>query len=204
MRRAASTRVLNGEGETLVVCLEATGEPAAYLTYCVAGPGRQGEDPSPIQIVELAGSRWAVLHALPALLERRGLESLELRYAGWDAEIEAAVQGGGWPVKPSGFRGTVGIINPARFWDVCGGLFRERLGEQVFEQLRFSADGAVTFGCGAEELALEDMAAFTRLAFEHPARRHELRLGLDARSELRHVLEALFPLPLVNYGLNYF
>jgi hypothetical protein len=129
---------------------------------------------------------------------------LELRYGAWDEEITAMVQGYGWPVQPFGFRGTVGIINPARFWDACADLFRERLGPERFKQLRLSAGGVTTIGYGAEELALEDMTAFTRLVLDHPARRHELQLGLSAESELRRVLEALFPLPVVNYGLNYF
>lgn len=204
MRCVTRTRVLNGQGETLVVCREGAAKPVAYLTCFFARSRGQQKEPNAIQIVELAGSRWAILHVLPLLLERCGLESLELRYGGWDEELTAMVQGYGWPAQPFGFRGTVGIINPACFWDACADLFRERLGSERFRQLRFSVDGAVTIGYGTEEVVLDDMTAFTRLVLEHPARRHELQLRLSAESGLRGVLDALFPLPVVNYGLNYF
>jgi len=197
------TRVLNGQGETLVVCPQDGARPVAYVTSFFAGQAGHQKDSKAIQIVELAGSRWAVLHALPLLLERRGLESLELRYGGWDEELTAMVQAYGWPVQPFGFRGTVGIINPTRFWEACADLFRDRLGQDKFRQLRFSADGPVKIGYGTAELVLDDMTAFTRLVLEHPARRHELQLGLPAESGLARVLEALFPLPVVNYGLTY-
>ena len=203
LRCVTSTRVLNGQGETFVVCPRDGGRPVAYLTSFFSGETWHLEDPKAIQIVELAGSRWAILHVLSAVLERRGVESLELRYCGWDAETVAMVQGYGWDSKPSGFRGTVGIINPARFWEACTDLFRERLGPEKLKQLRFAAGDAVTIGYGTEQLVLENMTAFTRLVLEHPARRHELQLGLSADSALARVLGTLFPLPIVNYGLTY-
>jgi GNAT superfamily N-acetyltransferase len=203
LRCVSSTRVFSHQGETLVVCPRGGGQPVAYLTCFFSGQAWHRKDANAIQVVELAGSRWAILRVLPALLERRGLESLELRYGGWDEEIVAMVRAYGWPSQPSGFRGTVGIIDPARFWHACADLFRERLGAERFGRLRFAADGAVTIGYGPEQIMLEDMTAFTRLVMEHPARRHELQLGLAPDSELSRALGALFPLPIVNYGLTY-
>jgi GNAT superfamily N-acetyltransferase len=204
LRCVTRTHVLNGQGETLVVCPAHGSQPVAYLTCFFTGQMGYDKDPNAIQVVEAAGSRWAILRAMPALLERRGLKSLELRYCGWDQETVAMVRGYGWPSRPFGFRGTVGIIDPAKFWDACARLFRERLGPERFGKLHFEADGAVTVGYGAEEVVLADMKAFTRLVMEHPARRHELELGLAEGSELRRALDDLFPLPVVNYGLNYF
>lgn len=205
LRCATRTQVLNGQGETLVVCPADGGQPAAYLTCSFTRKKGYEEDPDAIQIVEVAGSRWAILRAMPALLDRRGLDSFELRYCGWDRETVAMVQGYDWPSRPFGFRGTLGIIDPAKFWQACADLFRERLGPERFGKLRFAADGAVTIGYGAEQIVLADMKAFTRLAMEHPARRHELEPGVPAEgSELRRALDDLFPLPVVNYGLNYF
>ncbi len=204
LRLVGSTRVLNARGETQVVCPAGSQRPVAYVAYQIGGAPWERMDTNAVRVVEMAGSRWAIAHALRGLLDQYGLDALELHYGGCDTEMAAMAHGYGWPSEPRGFRGTVGIINPSRFWDASAALFSERLGAERFGRLKFTADETVRIGYGAEELVLEDARAFTRLAFEHPASRHELQLGLAPESELARVLEELFPMPVVNYGLNYF
>ena len=50
---------------------------------------------------------------------------------------------------------------------------------------------------------VDDMSAVTNLIFLPRHRRGELALGLTDGSELAGILDELFPLPLVDYGLNY-
>jgi len=204
LRLVGHKSVLNGRGETMLVCRQDGGEPVACITCQIGGRYREKVPPNSTRIVEVAGSRWAVLHALPALMDRQGVDEVELHYSGSDTEFTRMARDCGWPSEPRGFRGTVGIIEPQRFWDASSRLFRERLGAERFERLGFSADGAVRITCGGERLELADRTAFTELVFTHPARRHELPLGLPAGSELARMLDEVFPMPVVNYGLNYF
>jgi GNAT superfamily N-acetyltransferase len=204
LRLVTNTVILNARGQTLVVCDTAGGEPLGYVACQIGGPPWTNKDPRAITVVEFAGSRWAIAHALAELLDRHGVASLELHCMGCDAELAEIARSWGWPSEPRAFRGTVAVISPECFWRTLSPLLRERLGPQRFDGLALSGDGPVRIACGDESLCLPDMTAFTRLAFTHRRRRHELELGLPADSRLGEMLEELFPLPLVNYGLNYF
>jgi hypothetical protein len=110
----------------------------------------------------------------------------------------------GWPSAPRHFGGTIGIIEPEGFLRACVPWFEELLGPESLARLRFSTSGeAVTIAGGDEQLALPDMEAFTRLVFLRRDRREELELDLPPESELRRLLDRVFPLPLVGYGLNF-
>ena len=67
----------------------------------------------------------------------------------------------------------------------------------------FCSDEAVKLGLDDEQLTLPDMQSFTRLVFLRSEDRDELELDLSDGSELRGLLDTLFPLPLVSYGLNF-
>jgi len=198
-------RVLNAMGRTQVVCIGPDGPAAAYVSYQIgATPWERGIPPNAIRVVEFAGSRWAILHALAGLMDAYGVDSLELHSAQGDVEVSAIAHDLGWPCEPRPFRGTVGIINPEAFWQACAPLFRDRLGDEAFGRLSFEcADGGVRIRYGSEGLPLPDMESLTRIVFTHPARRRELEPGPRPGSDLAGVLDALFPLPLVNYGLTY-
>jgi GNAT superfamily N-acetyltransferase len=205
LRLVSSTRVLNGRGQTLVICSHEGGKPLAWITCLIGGRGRERVPSNSTRILEVAGSRWAILNALPALMDRQEVDEVELEYGAWDHEFGRMAADLGWPSEPRPFRGTVGVIAPGRFWDASAGMFREQLGNERFERLALSADdGGIRITCGDECLQLKDWTAFTQLVFTHPAKRHELELALPAESELARAFGEIFPMPIVNYGLNYF
>jgi len=193
-----SGNVTNVQGDTELVCVKDTGRPAAYLSYQIGGRGKAKDA---LTVTEVAGSRWAVAHGLHMLLERRGADGLELHTMDCDREMGELSLTFGWPSQPRDFRGTVGIVDPVRFWEACRPRFAERLGARRAGRLTLDVQDGMTIRYGEESLALEGMTALTGLVFQQPERREEL--ALDAGSELRRVLEELFPLPLVDYGLNY-
>ncbi|MFW6189084.1 MAG: GNAT family N-acetyltransferase [Planctomycetota bacterium] len=177
-----------------------TGEPVAYLSYIVPGEGDLGEDE--IRIEEMAGSRRAVAEALPAVFEEYDLQTAHAKFLRSDTEARALAGSLGWRTQPAGFHGTVGIICPALFWRNARPLLRERIGPQRFGRLSFTADGDGTrIAFGDESTDRLDMSELTRLVFLPADRRDELDLPRD--TELGRLLDRLFPLPLVAYGLNY-
>ncbi len=201
-RFLARGHVVNAPGEVLLVREKKGGGAAAYLA--VQRPGAGGLDEDAIAVKETAGSRAAVAHALAALLERYGADEAHLDCLAWDAEMRALARLHGWAAEPHGFHGTLGIIQPVRFWSGCIPLFAELLGEERVGRLRAETRGdGLALLYGDEELTLERMSEVTRLVFLAHDRRDELKLNLPAGSELGQLLEGLFPLPLPAYGLNF-
>jgi predicted N-acetyltransferase YhbS len=193
-------RVDNGAADTRLV-RAGQGQPLAAFTYRL--PGQAGLEEDEVSVDEMSGSRWALVQALRAVCEEHGASRAFIEYLDSDAEMVALARGLKWKVERRGFRGTVGIIEPERFWQACAPLFEERLGAERFEGLRFVAAGGPRIEYGKEKLKLDGMTGLTRLVFLPADRRGELSLGLAAGSELAGVLAELFPLPLVSYGLNY-
>jgi hypothetical protein len=193
-------RVMNGEAETRLVTPK-KGDPVAYVSYRV--PGAEGVAEDELSIDEVAGSRWDIAGTLPLLFDEYDVGKVLINFLESDAEMNALVRTFGWPWEQRGFHGTVGIIEPVRFWRACAPLFRERLGTERFERLGFASDGKVTITCGGEDLTLDGMRDLTELAFIPRSRRKGPPGGLPAESELARALDSLFPLPLVDYGMNF-
>ncbi len=197
----ATGRVVNAPGDVRLVCRK-DGSPVAYVAYW--NPGERDLDADVLAIKEIAGSRAAIAAALPLLFEEYELGKVLLDSLGCDLEMHALAARHGWPSAPRQFGGTIGIIEPEGFLRACLPWFEELLGPAALTRVRFSTSGeAVTIGCGEEKLELPDMEAFTRLVFLPGDRRGELELGLPPDSELRPLLDRVFPLPLPAYGLNF-
>lgn len=189
-------RVVNAAADTRLIC-STRGEPLAYVTYRLPGAGRLGKDE--LSIDEMAGARWAVAQALGLLFEEYGVRRLFVEHLAWDLEMEALANSHGWRTESHAFGGTVGIIDPERFWAACAPLFEERLGTERAGRLKLDASAGPRVEYGCDTLKLDGMGGLTRLAFEPRERRPKPA----ADSELAGVLDEVFPLPLVSYGLNY-
>lgn len=196
--------IMSSPAATEVVCPRRGERPVAYLT-CRSGARIDRDEASDALIaVELAGSRYAAAAGLVELLGRDGVRKVTVRTLACDAEMAELARAFGWRRRPAGFHGTVGVIDPEGFWAACVPLFAERLGPQAAGRLSLSVEGErVRITCGEQELALAGMAEFTGLVFLPAHRRAELELDAPGGSELGRALEGLFPLPLVDYGLNY-
>jgi len=193
-------RIHNGEARTRVVVGEDDDRPVAYVTYKV--PGTRGVPEDAVEVDEMSGSRTAIVHAVRDLFTEYGIEKVILNCLGGDGEMRTWAQRLGWPCESHGFRGTVGILDAERFWQACGPLFRERLGEERFARLSLEGGETSTIRCGDESLTL-DMSGLTNLVFLPESRRGELELPLSPDGELAGLLSALFPMPFLEYGLNY-
>jgi hypothetical protein len=194
-------RIHDGLADTRLVLAEGSDHVLAYMTYRRPGARRLPE--GTVAVDEMAGSRAAIVNALGGLFDEYGVQKMMLNCLDSDMEMRTLVGRFGWPCEPHGFRGTVGIIEPMRFWEACAPLFRERLGDARFGKLCFAsaAGGKLTYG--EEKILLGGMTDLTRLVFLPERQRGELDLGLPADSGLAAVIRELFPLPLVEYGLNY-
>lgn len=193
-------RTLNGRAETRLV-LAGDARPVAYVMF--RPPGSRGVEGKELCVDELAGSRLALAHALPALFEEYDLDRLHVEALCSDHELIHLAAVHGWEVRPQGFHGTVGIIDPARFWQSILPLVRERLGKEA-DDLVLDTDGRqVSVSFGGEKRGPINMPGFTRLAFLPQHKRNTIDLALPEDSPLKRILDRLFPLPLVSYGLNY-
>lgn len=168
----------------------------AYL--CVQNPRSDMERPMAC-ILEMAGSRTAALAAVRALFPAYRTDRIELRFLEGDLETCSLAEQYGIPSEPSGFSGTVKIIDRKGFFAALAGTRRERLGAETDGALRISAGPAVRFRLHGEEFSLrkdEDVAALVFGSREWKAPR-------IPDPGLRRTLGSLFPLPLVDYGLDY-
>ena len=169
---------------------------AAYL--CAAEP-RKDAPAHVLGIRELAGSRRAALAAIPRVLAAHGAEQALVDALAADTEMESLAAVFGLPVDPRGFQGTIRIIDGEGFTRAIEGLVRARAQAKPGPGLRISWDGDVVFRLGAEVFRAGGESELSVLAFGSLERQPPL----PSPGPLREALTAVFPLPLVDYGLGY-
>jgi hypothetical protein len=101
------------------------------LAYAIVGPAYQVpmKLPSPnATLVDYAGSRAALLGALPLILKKEGFQTLDFQVAGSDRELLWLLES----ARIKGNRGTVHgthmLVNPLRLWKRLEPYFSGRLG----------------------------------------------------------------------------
>lgn len=101
------------------------------------------------------------------------------------------------------FDGTVLVINAQRFLDRARPLLIERAGEQAMERLQIEAStDQVTFRLRQQEATFLNGGELAQLFFGHPS--YEiLPEKVEPQTDLSQLLQTLFPLPLVWYGMGY-
>ena len=176
------------------------------LTWVVSAPGRaesieaylcvqrtvetaQGRTAS---VQELAGSREAVVAALPHILDSMRADRVDVDVIGADGAMAALAARLGLEVVPRGFPGMVKVIDPPGLLPAL----RHLVGPGV--SIAAGLDGFV-FRLGAESFAvrgLEEVAAFLFGSTERQA-------AQPGPGALRSRLAAVLPVPLPDYGLNY-
>jgi len=158
---------------------------------CAQGPvsTRQGTG---VLVAEMAGDRQSVLFALPRIAGAMGADGVRLDFLGADTAVAGLVGKLGLePVDP-GFDGTVKVIDPPGL----APALRHLVGSGI--SIEAGADGFV-FRLGSESFAvrgLEEVTAFLFGSIERQA-------AMPDPGPLRSRLEAAFPIPLPDYGLNY-
>jgi hypothetical protein len=160
----------------------------------VAGRGPAGV----ARVREIAGSRTALAAALPGIARGYGCETAELVTWPSDAEwrTQASLRGWRWSLAP--FPGTLGILDPARFFKAVGPLVQERLGADF--RIEPLGDGARLL-LGSESADLPTMGQLTALVFGGDT--PEAHAVPELPPALRAACDTAFPLPLLWYGYNY-
>jgi predicted N-acetyltransferase YhbS len=134
---------------------------------------------------EVAGSRRAILGALPAILAATGTESLEIEIPASDAEMMSLASALGLASRRAGMDGTLKITDPRTFFKSISCLFPRGLSIECGD--------AIVFRIGGEPVHVSTDGDLAALVFGSVERRPP-DVGL---------LRGVFPLPLPAYGLNY-
>jgi len=189
-RAALSTGKVHARaGRTWVVLVN-----ERVCAFIVASLPVRVEDGKRLAVREMAGSRAAILAAMPAVLRQAGLTEAELDAPASDNELRVLAEANGLRSRPMGFHGTVRIIDVAGTLAALKGWIDERAdgARLVIEpgvQTRFSLDGE------SMTVSTEDLAALVFGSIERPAP--------AAPAGLAKVMERIFPVPLPCYGLSY-
>jgi hypothetical protein len=148
-------------------------------------------------VSEYAGSRGALVDALPSLFEAGNLDLIEFRVPGHDRELQHLLRRRGLETRPGTIEGhTVRLLDLPRLMRGLRPYVAARLPSAEARRLAFEQrDDACVFAFGDEEVAL-DLSRSAALVLGAPA-------GPRVGGELGRVLNSLFPLPFALPGLNY-
>jgi len=158
---------------------------------CAQGPVSTREGIG-IVVAEMAGDRQSVLAALPQIAAAMGADGVKLDFLTADTSMTELVGGLGLEPIDRGFDGTVKAIDPPGL----APALRHLVGPGI--SIEAGADGFV-FRLGCESFTVRGLEEVTAFLFGSIERR---ALWPEA-GPLRSRLEAVFPIPLPDYGLNY-
>jgi GNAT superfamily N-acetyltransferase len=161
----------------------------AYLGVQEPGDAPEGRIAN---VLEFAGSRDALLAALPFIMKEMKADRADIDCPGSDLETRRLMKVHGIEVAPRGFAGTVKVIEPPRLLPVL----KRFAGSAV--TCWASAEG-FTLGMGSESFTVRGPESVTAFLFGSSERQGDL----PGPGPLRSALEAGLPIPLPDYGLNY-
>lgn len=172
-------------------------EGGAFRGYVIA---RRSEQDGSAGLAEFAGDRHAVLTALPHILRRGGLTSLNFQVMRHDALMRSLCEQAGLQGSPSATPGTVTLIHFPQLMERLRPRFAEILGARTASQLRFAQEEErYLFAVGGEEFVTDRADAARRLfgtTEEQPS-------AQNLPGALGEALRAILPLPTLWYGINY-
>jgi len=188
--------ICDRDGETVTVREE--GRLVAYAAIQKRRPDREDEAHR-ARLAEIAGSRSALVRALPCLYDRYDVDYLEIVTTASDIELASLLRPHGVTAMPQGFSGTVLVLQPERLLQVFEDYITDVLGRDVLTW-NASAD-AVVFQCGKKDhaVATGDLGALVfGVVPPDPDPIETIPSGL-----LRTALESVFPVQLPWYGFNF-
>lgn len=166
------------------------GEAAAYV-LC---DHESGEQRQRTRVAEMAGSRSAIVQALPAIAASLHGASIEIRAGDFDRELNDAVASAGLTGQAGPLLGhTVKVSSVENLMHDLKPRIEERLGTDVAAGISCGRTPEGAYECRiAGERVVLDAPAFTALAF-----------GEVGKEKQTGPLGEIFPLPLPFPGLNY-
>ncbi len=188
--------ICDRDGETVVV--REGGRLVAYAGVQKRRPDREDEARR-ARLAEIAGSRSALLRALPDLYDRYGVDAIEIVTGATDRELASLLRPHDVTAAPQGFTGTVLVLQPEMLLQVFDGYIGDVLGPGTltWEISRES----VVFRIGGQEHAVSasDLGALVFGVVEPD----EDPLQTIPPGPLRAALERVLPLQLPWYGFNF-
>jgi hypothetical protein len=161
------------------------------------------------QVGEYAGSRSALVDAIPVLMTTSNLQDLIWPVAWQDVELIQLLRDGGFQGNMTNLEGhTLRIINFPEFMKDLRPILRARLDAKLLRGLRFEQRGPLLGGIGDDRYTILhgsdrlelDGAAMTRLVMGSADPQSE---SVHAHGALAEIISAIFPLPSFLPGLNY-
>ena len=160
-----------------------------------------------VRVVEHAGSRDAVAHALSALIDQYGAGRAEVHVGGHDADLVRVLRHAGLQGVPEPSSGTIRVIDFPGLMEKVRPLIAGRIGHDLASRLVFEADeragnarGGFTIGDGSRTIRLADHAALGPWLFGDPG---DTQTEPDGDRSLAAELAPALPLPALWYGVNY-
>jgi len=191
-----SKRLCDQISETYVV--EQNGPVVAYVSLQLP----RSRD-LPLAILELAGSRVAILKTLRSLMDDVGTESAIVRTTTADVELDHLMVSAGAKRSTGGFMGTVKLIDIERFLESIDTYMTEVIGKRRRKDLSIKYEGKnseLSFTYMDQKFSIRGIDEITSFIFGSVEKQQKLK---HANSELEGMLNSIFPMPLVDYGLNY-
>ena len=168
---------------------------------------REAEDELFVRVVEHAGPRDAVAHALSALIDQYGAVRAEVHVGGHDVELAWVLRHAGLHGVPEASSGTIRVIDFPRLMGKVRPLIAGRVGHALASRLVFEADeragsarGGFSIGDGSRTIRVADHASLGPWLFGTPEGTHS---GPEGDQSLAADLATALPLPALWYGVNY-
>jgi hypothetical protein len=173
-------------------------EAVAYIIFNVPRP-----DDKQTRIAEYAGSRTAVVGALPLILSHYGLQKLTLHVHGTDIVLRALMDERGVAASPAPGSGSVRMTNFPQFMERMRPYLEETLGLQEAGKLSFAEEPDERFilDCGGERVMIPNRGDVSRFLFGQPDRSDEALLPAD--HPVVRALRPALPMPTLWYGISY-
>ncbi len=174
--------------------IETYGRPAAYVM--LAPPWDSDPAEAKQEVHEYAGSRAALVDALPAIFEAGKINEIRVRALGHDGELIHLLRKRNLKVMEEPLGGTHRIIDLPGLVAKLRPYLRERLEGRDMRRLSFEQEGdrcAIAYGEQRHELSLSEAAPLVLGAPGAP----------QLSGELARVLPAIFPIPFPQPGFNY-
>lgn len=174
--------------------VESRGEPLAYVSLSLVW-GKESEKRRRV-VAEYAGSRAALMDALPALFEAADLQLISLEVLGHDAELLHLLRQRGIAPRTKTLSGTHRLLDLPGMMRRLRPYLAERLPRADMRRLRFDqTEEQCVFSYGDERLecGLSEAAPLVLGGPDAP----------EVTGELGRVLSAIFPVPFPTPGFNY-
>lgn len=163
----------------------------SVCAYLVAAPDTLLDA---VRVFEFAGRAEALAAALRPLLQRYGLSSAKLRVPADNNALRTLLEKAGASLRPTTGMGTLLLLDIEGLFRQLRPLIESRLGPrgaQAF-QVQHEPEGRVVFRAGDKKFEVDGIAEAAQVIFGHPDR-------LPAEGDFGR----LFPVPSLEYGLNY-